>query len=369
VAATPVSLETEALAGEIGQDRTLAGNYLVKGMVTVPRGVTLAITPGTRLMFDKGAGLAVSGRLSAKGNDDGVVEFLPSGKERWQGLLLEAASLEMTKARVRGAVSGLTLRESKGSLLETQVLESGTGISVSGVTGLEIKGCTVSGNDVGVSIQGSDALLVGNDVVQNGDGITLEGFTGELRDNNIFGNRHNLASAAPVRIGPNFFGSERVEEMLVAGVTPTLVYQARAPGGKQVAPVSDPYAGVGAEERARKGTEMVVEAGGYFRSRNFGKAVTLFEEARRAAPSPEIAYYLSLCYRQMGENERAVAALKQGVEKFPREALLWKSLGMLSYETGNQAAARKELEEAVRLSPDDRQSRFVLEKVSGDKKP
>jgi hypothetical protein len=369
VAATPVSLETESLAGEIRQDRTLAGNYLVQDMVVVPRGVTLAISPGTRLRFEKDAGLAVSGRLIAKGDDEGTVEFVPAGKERWQGLVFKGASVELARARVRGAVSGLSLSETKGAVLDTQVLESGTGLSVSGVSGLEIKGCTLSGNEVGASLQGSDALLVGNSLVQNGDGITLEGFTGELRDNNIFGNTHNLASASPVHIGANFFGSERGEEMLIAGLTPALVYNARVPGGKLVAPLSDPYAGLAAEERARKGTEMVVEAGGYFRSRNFGKAVTLFEEARRATPSPEITYYLSLCYRQMGENERAVTVLKEGVEEFPREALLWKSLGMLSYETGNEAAARKELAEAVRLSPDDRQSQFVLEKVSGSKKP
>lgn len=42
---------------------------------------------------------------------------------------------------------------------------------------------------------------------------------------------------------------------------------------------------------------------------------------------------------------------------------------MLAYEKGDEAAARKALEESLRLSPDDRQARFVLERLKDNKKP
>ena len=369
VAATPLSLEPVPLAGEIGKDRTLAGLYLVRGKVTVPSGVTLSVSPGTQLRFEKGAGLLISGRLVARGDDDQAVEFLPAGKERWLGISLEGATADLVRVRVSGAETGLSLNGTRGILSEVQVQESGTGLALTGISGLQVKGCTLSTNGVGVALKGSDATLIGNSMIQNGTGVVLDSFTGELRDNNIFGNERNLTAASALKIGANFFGALNTEEMRITGLAPAAVYDARVPGGKVVLPVSDPYAGLGPEERARKGSELVIEAGGYFRSRNFGKAATLFEAAGRAAATPEITYYLSLCYRQMGENERASAALKEGVEKFPREALLWKSLGMLNYETGNEVEARKGLEEAIRLSPDDRQARFILEKLGSVKKP
>ena len=36
---------------------------------------------------------------------------------------------------------------------------------------------------------------------------------------------------------------------------------------------------------------------------------------------------------------------------------------MLAYERGDEPTARKALEESLRLSPDDRQARFLLERL------
>jgi len=65
----------------------------------------------------------------------------------------------------------------------------------------------------------------------------------------------------------------------------------------------------------------------------------------------------------MKESDKAVALLREGTTKFPQDALLWKSLGMLAYEKGDDIAAREALIEALRLSPDDSQARFVLERL------
>jgi len=62
-----------------------------------------------------------------------------------------------------------------------------------------------------------------------------------------------------------------------------------------------------------------------------------------------------------------VELLAEATVKYPHDPLLWKSLGMIQYQKGEEDAARKALEEALRLSPDDRQARFVVERLKGNK--
>ena len=73
---------------------------------------------------------------------------------------------------------------------------------------------------------------------------------------------------------------------------------------------------------ARKRQRNFIEAGNYFRQRNYGKAVTLFEEALKAFPSADTYYYIALCYQEMKEDEKALKYLKEGVEKFPKDSTL-----------------------------------------------
>ena len=146
-------------------------------------------------------------------------------------------------------------------------------------------------------------------------------------------------------------------------VTAAKVYDTRFPGGAAVTPTVDPYAAMNQEERQRKSAELLIEAGGYFRQRNFGKAAVLFNENLHLQPSAETYYYLGLCHQEMKESDKATTLLRDGTIKFPQDALLWKSLGMLMYEKGDDAAARDALSEALRLSPDDSQARFVSERL------
>ena len=117
------------------------------------------------------------------------------------------------------------------------------------------------------------------------------------------------------------------------------------------------------EERQKKATEILIEAGQYFRQRNYGKASALFEEALKASPAPEIYYYLAICYQEMKEDEKALKYLREGVRKFPRDTTMWKSIGMIYYQKGDEQEAKKAFTEVVRLSPEDRQVRFLLERI------
>jgi Flp pilus assembly protein TadD len=65
----------------------------------------------------------------------------------------------------------------------------------------------------------------------------------------------------------------------------------------------------------------------------------------------------------MKEDERSLKYLRDGVEKFPKDSTLQKSLGLMYYQNGNEVEAKKAFEEVLRLSPEDRQVRFLMERI------
>ncbi len=89
----------------------------------------------------------------------------------------------------------------------------------------------------------------------------------------------------------------------------------------------------------------------------------LFEEALKAYPTAEVYYYLALSYKNMKEDDKAERFLKEGVEKFPNDSTLLKNLGLIYYEQGDEAGARKAFDEVLRLSPEDKQARFMIERL------
>ena len=357
------ALEPRPLADLLKVDTTLDGDYLVTATLTVPRGVTLKVADGTRLLFAPGTGLIVRGTLLSRGAET-PVEYLPSTDEGWEGIRLEGGKVDMTGFRLRDAVTGITASGAEGLLENGTMIDCDTGLALTGTTPLAVRAVTLSGAVVGVRLSGSAARLHGNTIVQNDVGVMMEGFSGELRDNTIRDNERNVVSDQPVSIGPNWFGTIRREELGVTpNVTVDLVYDAPLPGGRPVPPVTDPYLRLSAEERQQKSTELVIEAGAWFRQANYGKAAMLFDEARKVAPTAEIYYYLGICHEQMKEPERARTLLREGTARFPRDPLLWKALGVLLTEEERVDEARAALDEALRLSPGDRQARFLRDRL------
>lgn len=354
--------EPRKLAGTLQSDTVLDGAYLVTSTLIVPKGITLTIGGESRLLFATDTGMQVLGRLMVQGGDS-PVEFAPSGEEKWNGIAVDGGVASLKRFTVRSASTGISSRESELVLENGIVSGCTTGIVINGMTLAELKGMTVSGNTTGLKLSASRAHVSGSNILQNGDGILADGFSGEIRDNNLLDNEHNISSVKPLEVGANWFGTVRTEGLKLVNVTAAKVYDARFPGGTAVAPTVDLYAALNQEERQRKSAELLIEAGGYFRQRNFGKAAVLFNENLHLQPSAETYYYLSLCHQEMQEPDKATTLLRDGTTKFPQDALLWKSLGMLAYEKGDEAAARKALSEALRLSPDDSQARFVFERL------
>jgi len=362
VRASLISKEPVMISGEIKKDTALSGIFIVKGSLVVPKGLSLTLEPETRMMFEEEAALVVYGKLIANAKD-APVEFTPSGNKKWKGLTSDDGSVVMNGFRIKGAITSASFKNTGGSLENGVITGSDTGISISGAPSITARNLTISGNKTGVELQKTDAKILQNNIFQNTDGIIVKSFSGEIKDNNIFDNSSNISSDTGVKIAANYLGSVNVDEMKVKGVSLAKTYDNKVPDGKIVDAVSNPYTGLNYEERRIKAAEILAEAGGYFRQRNYGKAVTLFEEALKALPSAETYYYIALCYQEMKEDEKALKYLKDGVEKFPKDSTLQKSLGLLYYQKGKDAEAKKAFEEVLRLSPEDRQVKFLLERM------
>jgi tetratricopeptide (TPR) repeat protein len=228
---------------------------------------------------------------------------------------------------------------------------------------VEIKGMTITANGTGLRLTGTAAKISASNFIRNKDAIVADAFSGEIRDNNFLDNDSNIQAEKLLTVAPNWFGTVESEELKLENVSASQVYDGRVPGGVVVRAITDPYLRMTSEERRMKGAELLVEAGNYFRQRNYGKAMLLFAEDLRVDPCAESYYYLSLCHQEMKEQDQALEVLRQGTAKFPHDPMLWKSFGMLLYEKGEEAEARKALEEVLRLSPEDRQARFVMERL------
>lgn len=362
VRASLMTKEPVMLAGELKKDTVLLGVYIVKDAFAIPKGLSLTIEPETRIMFDENASLAVFGKIVVNGKES-PVEFISSGEKKWKGVVIDGGNIMMNGFRIKNTDVGLSVKNSEGVIDNGVITDSDTGIAIFGTPSVIIKNTVISGNKTGIELQKTDARIVNSNIFQNTDGIVIKSFSGEIKDNNIFDNGRNISSERNIKIGANYLGSINTEDMKIAGITVSKVYDNRIPGGKVVDAISNPYASLSNEDRQKKATEFVIEAGNYFRQRNYGKASSLFEEALKAYPTAEVYYYLALCYQEMKEDEKSLKYLRDGVEKFPNDTTLQKSLGLMYYQKGNDAEAKKAFEDVLRLSPEDRQVRFLLERM------
>ncbi len=357
-----VPSEPVPLTGELKKDTTLSGSYIIMGDLMVPKDLSLTVEEGTKIAFQEAASLTIFGKLVVDGKEM-PVDFVPTGDEQWKGVIADGGTIVVRNARIGGAETALLAKNAQGTIEGSVISENDTGISISGSPALALKNSTLSGNETGLLLERTDAVVTANNIFQNGEGIVLKGFSGQLRDNNIYDNEKNITSEPAASLGTNYLGSVNIDQMKIDGVVFKKVYDDRFPVGKPVDPVSNPYASMADEDRMKKASELASEAKGYFRQRNYGKAATLFEDSIKAKETGESCYYLALCLQEIKEDDKALAILKRCGETFPRDSNLKKALGLMYYQAGNEEEASKAFNEVLRLNPEDRQVKFLLERM------
>lgn len=355
------------LSGTIERDTTLnSGLYLVKGVLVVASGVTLTISPDTKIYFEKDAAIKAQGTLDAQGETDLWIEFLPrTPEERYLGISLEGGSPRLRYARLQGAQTAISAKDTPLVIASSVFENNSTAIHAKGTPSPRITDSTIWHNSVGVRADDSRAVFSKNEITRNASGIIGVNSQIEASDNNIYANDTNAEfTGHGVSLDNNYLGSINTEEMRLKGaVKAARVLDGPYPNGRLVDALVNPYATLTPEQRKEALAELLMKGGRYFKERNFGKAASTFEEALKIEESPTTYYYLALSYQDMDDGEKALSFLKKGSEKYPMDSVLVKSYGLLLYELNRMDEARGALKEAIRLNPGDKQIKFILERM------
>jgi len=154
-AAPETEAATKPVSDNISKNMVWSGSILVEKPVTVAKGATLAVKPGTVVRFRKGAGLTIVGVLKAEGRKGSLVTF---------------TSAEPSPAQ--GDWSGINFTDSaKGSLVKTCLIEyAATSIAVAG-SSPTVKDCTIQNGVQGIVLARKSASRVrGNQIKEMKEG-------------------------------------------------------------------------------------------------------------------------------------------------------------------------------------------------------
>lgn len=199
------------LSGELSADAVLSGIYILKGSLTVPRGISLTIGPETTIVAEKDASIRVQGKLLIDGAN-GLVRLYSRRAEKWAGITSEGGHLTIKGAILSGAEVAVAIKAGSGAMESTSVTDNGVGVRISGLSGMVVTNCWVGGNRIGVQLAGTDAKILQSSIVRNGTGISLRDFTGEVSDNIVADNDQNVSSDVPVKLDSNYIGQRRVRD-------------------------------------------------------------------------------------------------------------------------------------------------------------
>lgn len=191
---------------EISADAFWYGAVRVDSTVTVSKGRSLTIVPGTRVLFAKGTGLVVQGKLDAAGNKDQKIIFSaqkPDEDSIWDEIALEYSegsrivhcifeyatwglhvhftNITVSDSLFRKNSGGIRFRS--GPMLITRSVFTGNGIGIRSYRGnAVIRENLITDNDTGIFVRekGSGLSITDNNLAANrGYGIRIGDFNDE----------------------------------------------------------------------------------------------------------------------------------------------------------------------------------------------
>lgn len=211
-------------------DAVWSGEVRVLGVVTVKKGATLTILPGTRVVFARidrdgdGIGdseLLVEGALTARGTAENPILFTSGaahpGKSDWKYLYLDFARPSVVEhAVIEYAYSGIQVHFGQARVLDSVFRHNVDGVRFSTVH-IEVAGNRICDNTHGLRYEErrSTAFIHHNDIVDNEIGIfavTRSEDRARIEYNNITGNRRyqvklGLEQDRDITLPRNWWGS------------------------------------------------------------------------------------------------------------------------------------------------------------------
>jgi hypothetical protein len=177
------------------------GTVRVKKTYTVPKGKTLEIRPGSRILFSRGGSLVVQGTLKAIGQKDQLIVFSSAKKGAngsWHEIMFDSAGDSVMKhCVVEYATWGLHSHFTRLDLTACTIRNSEVGLRFRSGP-LTISKCRFTGNRIGLRSYQGIAQISESDFTDNEIGIFVREKGGGLNitRSNLFRN-----SSYNIRIG------------------------------------------------------------------------------------------------------------------------------------------------------------------------
>lgn len=189
-----------AAGGVSDKSKTIVwrGTIQVKSTYAVPKGKTLEIRPGSRIMFSKGASLQVNGTLKAVGRKGEEIIFTSAKKGYWHEIMFDSAGDSvMEHCIIENASKGLHSHDTKLNLNACTIRNSEVGLRFRSGP-LTISKCRFTGNRIGLRSYQGIAQISESDFTGNEIGIFVreKGSGLNITRSNLFQN-----SAYNIRIG------------------------------------------------------------------------------------------------------------------------------------------------------------------------
>jgi len=150
------------------------GTVTVKKTFTVPKGKTLEIRPGTKVLFSKGATLSVKGTLKASGRKGEDILFTSAkkgAKGAWHEIMLDSASDSiMEHCTIENAAWGLHCHDTKLNLSNCTIRNSEVGLRFRSGP-LTISNCRFTDNRIGLRSYQGIAQITDSDFSDNEIGV------------------------------------------------------------------------------------------------------------------------------------------------------------------------------------------------------
>ncbi len=194
------------------------GTVTVKKTYTVPKGKTLEIRPGTKVLFPKGATLSVKGTLKASGRKGEEILFTSAkkgAKGAWHEIMLDnAGDSVMEYCTIENAAWGLHSHDTRLNISNSTISNSEVGLRFRSGP-LTISNCRFTGNRIGLrSYQGianiSDSDFTHNEigifVREKGSGLSIT--RSNFHSNSGFNIRIGDFNDEDVKATDNWWGTE-----------------------------------------------------------------------------------------------------------------------------------------------------------------
>lgn len=209
--------------GTITSDTTWSGTLYVVGDVDVTSGATLTVMPGTNVKFFSGVRLEIDGNLTAVGNGNQHIEFLPyDPNQNWNSIVIQSgATATLEYADVSRSDIGILVKDDANFTMSHCIVDhTNIGLEIVPGDGEPVDTMSVTDNtfsniiSTGIFVDSYSHLLLqrnGLTGVSGGGvkwGIILNGSSPTLLGNTIGGFNYGLfceAASSPQAVG--IFGS------------------------------------------------------------------------------------------------------------------------------------------------------------------